>query len=161
MGRDERVTTHVGLVARAFGADAVVLPETAGSSASTIDDVTGRFGGPFRVIRCPRPMSWLREWTGDIVHLTMYGLPIQDTMEAIAKTSRPKAIVVGGGKVPGEVFERADWNVAVTNQPHSEIAALAVFLDRLFDGGELDRQWENAQQTIVPADGRKLLEDLE
>ena len=46
-------------------------------------------------------------------------------------------VVVGAEKVPREVYELADYNVSVGNQPHSEIAALAVFLDRLTDGGSL------------------------
>ena len=40
-------------------------------------------------------------------------------------------IVVGGEKVPGEVYELSDYNVRVTNQPHSEVAALGVFMDHL------------------------------
>jgi tRNA (cytidine56-2'-O)-methyltransferase len=40
-------------------------------------------------------------------------------------------IVVGAEKVPPEIYELADFNVAVTNQPHSEVAALAIALDRL------------------------------
>jgi len=30
-------------------------------------------------------------------------------------------------KVPAEMYDLADWNVAVDNQPHSEVAALASF----------------------------------
>jgi tRNA (cytidine56-2'-O)-methyltransferase len=57
---------------------------------------------------------------------------------------------VGAEKVDFEVYERADWNVGVTNQPHSEVASLAVFLDRLFEGRELDREWEGATRRVVP-----------
>ena len=48
------------------------------------------------------------------------------------------------------LYERADFNVGVTNQPHSEVAGLAVFLDRLFDGAELDREWADADRRVVP-----------
>jgi len=48
--------------------------------------------------------------------------------------------------VPWALYERADFNVGVTNQPHSEVAGLAVFLDRLFEGTELDREWEDADR---------------
>ena len=39
--------------------------------------------------------------------------------------------------VPAEVYQRADFNVSVGNQPHSEIAALAIFLDRFTEGKAL------------------------
>jgi len=48
-GRDDRMTTHVGLTARALGADRVIFPDNAGQSAETVRDITDRFGGPFAV----------------------------------------------------------------------------------------------------------------
>jgi tRNA (cytidine56-2'-O)-methyltransferase len=59
---------------------------------------------------------------------------------------------VGSQKVPSEFFseEVSDFNVAIGNQPHSECASLAVFLDRLFDGEELKKEFENAKVRIVP-----------
>jgi len=57
------------------------------------------------------------------------------------------------------VYEAADWNVAVTNQPHSEVASLAVFLDRLFEGRELDRDWADADRVVVPEAEGKRVED--
>ena len=68
-------------------------------------------------------------------------------------------MVVGAEKIPFEVYEHADFNVGVTNQPHSEIAALAVFLDRLFEGRELDREWEDADQVVVPQEAGKKVVD--
>ena len=44
-------------------------------------------------------------------------------------------IAVGGPKVPGEVYKLADYNVAVTSQPHSEVAALAIAHPRAAKGG--------------------------
>ena len=38
---------------------------------------------------------------------------------------------MGAEKVPPWVFESADYNVAVGNQPHSEVAALAVALNSI------------------------------
>lgn len=43
-----------------------------------------------------------------------------------------------------------DWNIAVGNQPHSEIAALALFLDYLQQGKELKAKFEHAKLEIVP-----------
>ena len=160
-GRDERTTTHVGLTARALGADRAILPANAGEAIETAESVTERFGGPFAVEATESPLGVVRGWEGAIVHLTMYGERVQEALDEVRTLHReaPTLVVVGGGKVPFEVYERADRNVAVTNQPHSEIAALAVFLDRLFEGRELDRAWEGAERVVVPQETGKQVED--
>ena len=162
-GRDERTTTHVGLTARALGADRAIITDNAAQSAETVRDITDRFGGPFAVELTDAPKAFIRNWEGTVVHLTMYGLPIQEVESELhaAHRSEPLLIVVGGGKVPFEVYDRADWNVAVTNQPHSEIAGLAVFLDRLFEGRELDREWVDAEQVVIPEETGKTVESVE
>ncbi|MDX1747581.1 MAG: tRNA (cytidine(56)-2'-O)-methyltransferase [Halobacteriales archaeon] len=162
-GRDERMTTHVGLTARALGADRAVLPAAAGEATETAREVTDRFGGPFTAEAVENPLAFVRQWEGRIAHLTMYGEPVQAVEAAVrrAHSADPLLVVVGGGKVPFEVYERADWNVAVTNQPHSEVAALAVFLDRLFEGRELERDWENARRRVVPEATGKTVERVE
>ncbi len=160
-GRDERMTTHVGLTARALGADRVVLAQEGASRADTIVDITDRFGGPFDVETTDEPMAVLNGWDGVIVHLTMYGLPLQEVEGEIRKChgSEPLLVVVGAEKVPWDVYDGADWNVGVTNQPHSEVASLAAFLDRLFEGKELDREWEDAEKRVVPqAEGKRVEE---
>ncbi|WP_129116975.1 tRNA (cytidine(56)-2'-O)-methyltransferase [Halegenticoccus tardaugens] len=158
-GRDDRMTTHVALTARALGADRAILVGDAGQSAETVADITARFGGPFdvEVRESYRPL--LRDWEGTIVHLTMYGERVEDAAADVreAHAEGPLLVVVGAGKVPFEVYEAADWNVGVTNQPHSEVAALAVFLDRLFDGRELDREWTDAERRVIPqATGKRV-----
>ena len=162
-GRDARMTTHVGLAARALGADRVVLPANAPEAAETAVDVTERFGGPFAVDTAERPAAALEGWAGVSVHLTMYGQPVQSVMDRVRDAHReePLLVVVGAGKVPADLFERVDWNVAVTNQPHSEVAALAVFLDRLFEGRELDRAWTDARHRVVPRPAGKRVEPVE
>ena len=171
-GRDERMTTHVGLTARALGADRVLFPENAAGSRETVVDITDRFGGPFEAALTDSPMRIVRDWDGRVVHLTMYGLPIQDVEAEIRRSYRGPdgddhrngealLVVVGSEKVPFEVYEAADWNVGVTNQPHSEVAGLAVFLDRLFEGGELDREWRGADRRVVPKATGKLVEPAE
>ncbi|QGA82540.1 tRNA (cytidine(56)-2'-O)-methyltransferase [Halomicrobium sp. LC1Hm] len=151
-GRDERMTTHVGLTARALGADRLVLANAGASRQDTVEDITDRFGGPFEVEVTEQPNRFLKDWSGSIAHLTMYGLPVQEVEGEIraAHRSEPLLLVVGAEKVSFEVYERADWNVGVTNQPHSEVAGLAVFLDRLFEGRELDREWEDADRVVQP-----------
>ena len=164
-GRDERMTTHVGLTARALGADRVWIPDNAGQSKETVEDITDRFGGPFSVELTDSPKAILRNWGGRIVHLTMYGERIQDVEGEIHTAHRddgePILVVVGSEKVSFDVYEEADWNVGVTNQPHSEVAGLAVFLDRLFEGRELEREWADADRRVVPMATGKRVEPVE
>ncbi|MXR52679.1 tRNA (cytidine(56)-2'-O)-methyltransferase [Halovenus sp. WSH3] len=160
-GRDERMTTHVGLTARALGADRVVLANDGASRRDTIEDITDRFGGPFAVEETERPIDRIEAFDGVVVHLTMYGLPVQDVEAEIrdAHETDPVLVVVGAEKVPWDVYEHAEYNVGVTNQPHSEVASLAVFLDRLFEGAELDREWEDAERRVVPQEAGKRVDE--
>ncbi|WP_277555609.1 tRNA (cytidine(56)-2'-O)-methyltransferase [Halobaculum limi] len=162
-GRDDRMTTHVGLTARALGADRVILPDNAGQSAETIRDITDRFGGPFAVELRDDQRAFTRNWEGTVVHLTMYGERVQDVEADVRADSvdadTPLLVVVGGEKVPFDFYEEADYNVGVTNQPHSEVAGLAVFLDRLFEGSELEREWEDADRVVLPQEtGKKVVD---
>jgi len=160
-GRDERMTTHVGLTARALGADRVIFPDHAGDAIETARDITDRFGGPFDVEAAASPRRVLDDWAGAVVHLTMYGERVQEVEVDIRATDDPLLVVVGAGKVPFSVYERADWNVAVTNQPHSEVAALGVFLDRFFEGRELDREWGDAERRVRPEETGKRVESID
>ena len=160
-GRDDRMTTHVALTARALGADRAVLVGDTSQSTETVEDITARFGGPFAVEQVEEWRPLLHEWEGRVVHLTMYGERVQDVEEEIraAHDEAPLLVVVGSQKVPFEVYDAADWNVGVTNQPHSEVAGLAVFLDRLFEGRELEREWENAEKRVHPMETGKRVVD--
>ena len=62
--------------------------------------------------------------------------------------------------MPGEVFKLADWNVSVTNQPMSEVAALAVFLDWHLQHHALDKAFPNGQIEIVPSSEQKLVRKI-
>lgn len=157
-GRDKRISTHCGLVARAFGADGIVFSgEKDQGVIDSIRKVSKQWGGKFEVKYEKNWKSFVRKWKGQVIHLTMYGLPVQ---KAIGKMKKEDTlIIVGGEKVPYEVYQIADWNVSVTNQPHSEIAALSIFLDRLHKGKELDRKFPEAEKTIVPQErGKKVME---
>jgi len=161
-GRDDRMTTHVALTARALGADRAVLVGETTQARETVEDITDRFGGPFEVTVTDSYRPLLEDWAGAVVHLTMYGEPVADVTPTIRDRHRtePLLLVVGAGKVDFEVYDRADWNVGVTNQPHSEVAALAVFLDRLFEGRELDRDWVDADRRVIPRATGKRVEDV-
>ena len=162
VSRDKRITTHVGLIARALGADGIILSgERDESVVKSLRKVVELWGGPFEI-------SYVDDWLGfmrrvkregwEIIHLTVYGLPIQDVIEEIRGSGRDKLIVVGASKVPGVVYQIADWNVAVSSQPHSECGSLAVFLDRLFQGKELEKEFKNWKLKVIPqARGKKVI----
>jgi len=146
--RDKRVTTHVALAARAFGADRILVSTRDRELERTVRDVVRRFGGPFEI---ETGVAWrrvVREWAGTTVHLTMYGLPLEDMRPRLPRDDL--LILVGAEKVPRAAFDLVDWNVAVGNQPHSEVAALAVFLDRLL-GGEGIRRVRDGRLRIRPS----------
>jgi tRNA (cytidine56-2'-O)-methyltransferase len=160
--RDQRVTTHVGLTARALGARGMFLAESDKGVVQSIADVVERWGGEFF---CQDNVKWrscIKEWKangGVVVHLTMYGLNLPDVVSEI----RPKGkilVIVGAEKVPGEIYGLADYNVAVTGQPHSEISSLALFLDHLFAGTELKNEFPGAQIRIIPSKAGKQTEEL-
>lgn len=154
--RDKRVTTHVALAARAFGADRIVVSTRDTRLESTVRAVVRRFGGGFEIETGAPWRRFLKEWPGPKVHLTMYGLPIDDMLPDIPREGL--LVVVGAEKVPADVYRLVDWNVAVGNQPHSEVAAVAVFLDRLLKGEGITRAFRG-RLTIRPrARGKAVLE---
>ncbi|RLG37536.1 MAG: tRNA (cytidine(56)-2'-O)-methyltransferase [Candidatus Alkanophagales archaeon] len=161
--RDKRVTTHVGLVARAFGASGMLLASKDVKIKNGVMEVAKRWGGNFYVEICENWRAEVRKWKtegGKVCHLTMYGMNLPEVIEEIRKEAKRSKllVVVGAEKVPAEVYKLADWNVAVGNQPHSEVAALAVFLDWLFGGDELHKKFEGGELEILPsARGKKVL----
>jgi tRNA (cytidine56-2'-O)-methyltransferase len=103
---------------------------------------------------------------GVVVHLTAYGENIQtsDALNRIKNLNKAVLVIVGSQKVPGEFYssEVSDFNVSIGNQPHSECAALAVFLDRFFAGEELAKDFGGAKMRIVPsARGKKIKSDTD
>ncbi len=152
-GRDDRISTHCGLVARAFGADGIIYTFDDPKMREKLLDVVERFGGPFEVVMGADWRSVIKDWVrrgGEVIHLTMYGVPLPEIIDEIRRSKRDKLVVIGAEKVPGEVYRLATYNVSVTNQPHSEVAALAVFLDWLFEGREFYREFKGARLKIVP-----------
>jgi tRNA (cytidine56-2'-O)-methyltransferase len=129
--RDARISTHVGLVARAFGARRIVYSgEKDASLINSVKKVVKNWGGPFDASYEKNWRTVIKEFRGARVHLTMYGIPYQKMLGQLMKRKN-LLIIVGGEKVPPDVYQMVDYNIAVTNQPHSEVAALGVFLDRL------------------------------
>jgi tRNA (cytidine56-2'-O)-methyltransferase len=158
--RDQRVTTHVGLTARALGARGMYLAASDKGVVQSIADVVQRWGGEFF---CEDNVKWrscIKEWKasgGTVVHLTMYGLNLPDVIEEI-RPQQKILVIVGAEKVPGEIYGLADYNVAVTGQPHSEISSLALFLDHLAQGQNLALDFPGAQIRIIPSKAGKQTE---
>ncbi len=79
----------------------------------------------------------------------MYGEKIDDVAKDIRKYQNV-LIVVGAEKVPRTIYEKSDFNVSVSNQPHSEISALAIVLDRLYKGKQFEKKFDNYSRRIIP-----------
>lgn len=167
VGRDPRITTHLALVARAMGANKFTL---AGDQDEKLFDniasVNERFGHGIACRYEQSPMKMLRHIAASndesrpvIIHLTMYGEPFKKTIPDIPK-QRPALVVVGGAKVPAELFSLSDYNLAVGNQPHSEVAALALFLDCWTEGAGFEREYANPQLVISPSKSGKDVKEV-
>jgi tRNA (cytidine56-2'-O)-methyltransferase len=164
--RDARLTTHVALAARALGASGFLLSDIVDKKIKeTLEKITKRWGGNFFF---DMGQPWRRivtDWKdkdGIVIHLTAYGENVQtsDVLKRIKACGKDVLLLVGSQKVPKEFFlaEVSDFNVSVGNQPHSECAAVAVFLDRFFEGKELSKSFENAEIRIVPQErGKKTI----
>ena len=157
--RDDRVTTHVALVSRAFGASKIYMNEVNPEIKETLNKVNKSWGSDFQIefIEDWRKLLRSKKKVAKIIHLTMYGENINHVEQKISQEDNI-LIVVGAEKVPRDVYEQADYNVAVGNQPHSEISALAVLLDRVQGGKQFDAKYNNAKLEIVPTKkGKKVV----
>ncbi len=157
-GRDPRMSTHLGLTSRVYGAKQFLLAGDKDSSViQSLDDVKMRFGGEMESRHEASPLGFLRNFIADggvAVHLTMYGLPYQEVIPDIPN-DKPIVIVVGGAKVSREYYEMCQYNVAIGNQPHSEVAALAGFLERLNDGVSPPNNFKDGEMEIHPTERGK------
>lgn len=159
--RDDRVTTHAALVARAFGADRIYMTGIDQSVSDTVESVAKRWGGEFTVEIVQDWKALARAWKNDggkIAHLTMYGINIDDAIDRLRKEDKV-LVIIGAEKVPREAYYLADYNIAIGNQPHSEIAALAIFLDRIFRGKQLKKELSGGRLKIVPAERGKQVKE--
>lgn len=158
--RDKRITTHVGLVARAFGANGFILGDTVDKNVvESLKKVLKSWGGQMEIMTGVNSIEFIKKWRsngGEVIHLTMYGLPIDYIVDILKNSNKNKLVIVGAEKVPSKYYLLSDYNVAIGNQPHSEVSALAIFLDRLFEGKELYKRFPNSKIDIVPqAKGKK------
>ena len=155
--RDDRVTTHVALVSRAFGAERIFMSEVNPEIKDTVEKINKTWGGKFELEFINKWKSIVKkkkEENFKIVHLSMYGQNINIVQEELRKEENV-LIVVGAEKVPREIYELADYNVGVGSQPHSEISALAILLDRIQEGKQFEKDFTDAKRKIIPTKNGK------
>ncbi|MBQ8179423.1 MAG: tRNA (cytidine(56)-2'-O)-methyltransferase [Candidatus Methanomethylophilaceae archaeon] len=158
--RDKRVTTHVALSSRALGCSGIYVDTYDEVLEESIRSVVDRFGGDYSIRTGVTWKEAVRDFKGKVVHLTMYGQAVTDALPKIPR-DEDIMIIVGAEKVPADVYQRADFNVSVGNQPHSEIAALAIFLDRFTEGKALYED-RHGKLTVVPNErGKTVVENPE
>jgi tRNA (cytidine56-2'-O)-methyltransferase len=162
--RDDRTTTHVALVSRSFGCNLLYMTDVNDDIKATIDDVNTRWGyaSNFKIEIVKNWKSTISNWKkngGLVIHLTMYGLNVDDIISKIKNSNNNDIlIIIGAEKVPSEVYKLSDYNIAVGNQPHSEISALAIILDRIYEGKQLKLNFESAKMKIIPSVKEKRIE---
>jgi len=158
--RDKRVTTHCALVARAFGASKIILSgEQDEAVLESVAALSRKWGGPFSAAYESNWKKAVRAFkkSGKVIHLTMYGESF-DAVAAQARKTKNVMIVIGAEKVPREMYALADYNAAVGSQPHSEVAALAVFLYELLGKAPLEKEFRGWQNKIIPSPrGKKVI----
>ena len=154
--RDKRITTHVALVARAFGAEKIYIDRNDTNLETNINSICSRFGGNFKIISGIDRKKIIKNWKGIIVHLTMYGENLIKGIKNIDK-NKDLLIVIGAEKVPPEIYQMADYNISIGNQPHSEVAALAIFLDRFTKGEWINNKYNGKIEILPKNKGKKVI----
>jgi len=148
--RDPRISTHVALVARAFGADKIYY---SGDHDLALEDsvnkIVKQWGSNFQIEYIKDPIKLIKSTKSKIINLTMYGLPLENEISKIKKF-KDLLIIIGGEKVPIEIYKLSDYNISVTQQPHSEVSSLAIFLHEFFKGEELKLEFKNPKVKITP-----------
>ncbi|HOD89483.1 MAG TPA: tRNA (cytidine(56)-2'-O)-methyltransferase [archaeon] len=162
--RDKRITTHCALVGRAFLADSFYFSGVNDKKLiMTIKNISKNWGGKYNIKYISKPIEFIKKEKKKntiIIHLTMYGEKIIDKIDELKKIKKKKnfLIIIGGPKVQKEYYELADYNISVTNQPHSEVASLAILLYLLNPESLINEKFNNAKIKIIPCKcGKKVI----
>tara|TARA_Y100000310_G_scaffold331110_1_gene404093 strand:+ start:5222 stop:5737 length:516 start_codon:yes stop_codon:yes gene_type:complete len=159
IARDKRISTHVCLVARAFGADKLYYSGQKDSEMeNSVFKIVKDFGGSFEVKYVKDYFKLIKDKKKKgfkIVHLTVYG----ESFKVISNFKDENILfIVGGEKVPAEIYQLVDYNISIGNQPHSEVAALGVVLYEYFGKNILSKKFKNSKLKIIPQKkGKKIL----
>jgi tRNA (cytidine56-2'-O)-methyltransferase len=152
--RDARITTHVCLTARALGATGVFLSGDHDKKLiENVHDVAKRWGGEFRVEYHKKWENLLNEWKnngGEIIHLTMYGEPVQTVAPKIRNHSKINWWWWVVLECPAKCIKRR-MECFCDHTTHSEVSSLALFLHMLYDGKELELEFEGGDMKIIPS----------
>ena len=155
--RDKRVSTHVALTARAFGASKIYISNPDSRVVSSVEEVVKKFGGEFSIVPISNPKKLVKSSTSQVIHLTMFGLPIDERIKEIRNTDKDVLFIVGAEKVPAWVFDYSDYNISIGNQPHSEVAALAIAINNLASGS-YNKEF-NGKLSVIPSATRREMKE--
>lgn len=156
--RDKRITTHCALTARAFGAEEMIFTgEEDPQIIESVEKVVKKWGGKFKI---KHAKNWKKEIKNKKikVHLTFYGERLNDKIKELR--GKKIQIIIGGEKVPREVYDKADYNISIGSQPHSEVAALAVFLYE-YNNHKIPENFKNWKIKITPSKKSKKIKTIE
>jgi tRNA (cytidine56-2'-O)-methyltransferase len=158
--RDKRITTHCALVSRAFRANEFYYSGIEDNVfEKNIRSICQQWGGFFKTKYLEEPEEFVENFKGIIIHLTMYGEQIVEKIEAIKKDYLKKdlLVIVGGPKVNKFYYQKANYNISVTNQPHSEVAAIAILLNFLNPEALYLENFKNNKIKLTPdKEGKKV-----
>ncbi len=150
--RDKRITTHCALTARAFGAKEMTFTgENDPNIIESVERVVEKWGGNFKIKHAE---NWKKEIKNKKtkVHLTFYGERLKDKIKELK--GKDIQVIIGGEKVPREIYDKADYNISIGSQPHSEVAALAIFLYE-YSNYKIPEKFKNWKIKITPSEKSK------
>ena len=152
--RDKRITTHVFLTARSLKIEKAFYSGQKDSNMErSLNKITESFGGPFEISYIKSPLTLIKEKKQQgykIVHLTMYGMPFDQT-----KIDEKNILyIVGSEKVPPEIYQEADYNISVSQQPISEVSALGILL---YKNHGFKQDFKDKKIEVMPKAKGKLL----
>jgi len=160
--RDKRITTHCALVSRAFGGEVFYYSGVEDNELEkSVKKINAEWGGSFKIKFIETPEEIVSEFKGIKIHLTMYGAKIVDKIDEIIKEHNKKndlLLIIGGPKVDRFYYDNSNYNISVTNQPHSEVAALAIILNYLNPKSLFEDSFKNTKRKIEPSnEGKKVI----
>jgi tRNA (cytidine56-2'-O)-methyltransferase len=161
--RDIRVTTHLALTSRAFLADNFYYTGQKDSGfEESINKVNNRWGSKFKVEHMSNYKNFLINSKAVKIHLTVYGETLNSKLKELQNIKKDLLIIVGGQKVPPDVYQLADYNISITSQPISEISAIAILLNEILKGKALDSEFKDSKLKVIPqGKGKKVIKSID
>jgi len=158
ISRDKRISTHVGLTARAFGAKKLYYSGQKDSDfEKSVNKIVDRFGGNFKTEYCKNYRELINKKKKEnfiLCHLTMYGIGFEKKLKELK--NKKVLVIVGGEKVPYEIYELSDFNLSVSLQPISEVSALGIFLYKLHGKAK----FKDSKVYVVESERGKILKTI-